>query len=57
MAANRAEIEFNLNWADENPTVFTESVKKFMAEHKDWKILIDATKKHYVTFIALLRDH
>ena len=56
MAANRVELELSLNWADLNPTAYTESVKKFMADYRDWKIIIDATRKHYVTFIALLRD-
>lgn len=55
MAANQVELEFNLNWADENPSVFTESVKDFMAKYKGWKILIDATRKHHVRFIAKLQ--
>ncbi len=51
----RAELEMNLNWADENPTIFTEMVKKFMMEYHGWKMRIDATRKNYVTFIAQLQ--
>lgn len=47
-----AKLELSLNWADENPADFTAQVKKFMSEYQGWKILIDATRQHYVTFIA-----
>lgn len=57
MTKTQVELEVNLNWAEENPAIFTESVKKFMRDYNGWKIFIDATRKHYVTFIAKLQEN
>ena len=55
---SRADSEFNLNWATENPELFVQSFKDFQDRYPitDWIHRIDLSLRCYVKLIAIRRE-